>query len=259
MQNRLLLAATTACVLAGGPALAQDDLWSGFYAGLNLGGSWGDASMNTQIGPGPGPIVIPPVDVSQINQTNDDDGNKTGFSGGGQIGYNWQSGSLVFGIETDYSFMDIDQSGANTYQSRVTVTPPIAPAPPIPSYTLEQRVQSNWMWTLRPRLGYAAGPWLMYATAGVASANVDMETKYRDTRTPPGGAQISTGETKTGWVAGLGGAYAFNPAWSIRGEWLYADLGEVRDTVTSADGFATLTSEAEVSINVIRVGMDYKF
>jgi outer membrane immunogenic protein len=260
MPHRLMLL-TTAAALVGiaAPAAAQDQTWTGFYIGANLGADWGDTSLKSTIGPGTGPIVLPPVDVAQINQTAADDGNKSGFTGGVQLGYNYQMGSWLFGIETDYGFIDLDQHRTNTYQSAVVVSPPITPAPPVPTYTLDQRVQADWIWTVRPRLGYASGPWMVYATGGIATSKIKLETKYSDTRIPPNSGELDESDTKTGWVLGFGGAWAFTPNWSVRGEYLYADFGHVDDSFTTANGFATLASEAKVKANFLRIGVDYKF
>ena len=259
MNHRLLLSLSTTALLAvATPGLAQEVDWSGFYVGVNAGVSWGDTSLDVDIEPGTGgTVVIPPADVAGINQLSADDGNKSGFAGGVQGGYNWQIGSIVLGLETDFSFMDVDQHRTNTYQSTVVVTPPIVGAPGAPLYTIEQRVQSNWMWTIRPRLGYATGPMMFYVTGGLAFTEIDLKTSARDTRSPPNSAVNREEEDKTGWVLGLGGAYAFTPNWSVRGEWLYADFGNVDSFAGS--GFARLESEAKVKANIIRLGVDYKF
>lgn len=259
MTYRFLLAASVAASLTAGPALAQTIDWTGFYVGGTLGGTWGDTSLKLEAGPGNGTVVIPPVDVARINQTAADDNNNSGFTGGIVGGYNYQSGSVVFGVEMDYSAMDIEQERTNTYQSAVTVTPPITPPPPVPNYTLNQKVTSDWVWTLRPRIGYASDAWMIYATAGIASTRITLDTSFADTRIPPNVASSSTSDTKTGWTFGVGGAYAWSPNWSLRGEWLYTDFGSIRDTATTPNGFATLTSEGDFRANLMRVGVDYKF
>lgn len=257
MHHRLLITAAAFTCLAGTtPALAQDFDWTGLYVGLNAGGSWGDTSLDFDAAPGTGAIVIPPADAALINQTGSDDGNKSGFTGGIQGGYNWQMGGLLIGIETDFGFMDIDQHRTNSYQAAVTTNPP---PNPIPTAVIEQRVQADWVWTVRPRLGLVGGPWMVYATGGIATSKIDLDTKYADNRLPPNTASLSEGDTKTGWTAGIGGAYAFGANWSVRGEWLYVDFGKVKDTVVTTNNFATITSEAKVRANLLRLGVDYKF
>lgn len=258
MIYRLLLAASAAAAMTAAPALAQTMDWTGFYIGGTLGGSWGDTSLKLEAAPGNGAVVIPPVDVARINQTAADD-NNSGFTGGILGGYNYQNGALLLGVEMDYGFMDIEQERTNTYQSAVVVTPPITPAPPVPSYTLNQKVTSDWVWSLRPRIGYVSGPWMLYATGGIASTRITIDTSFADTRTPPNTVTSSASDTKSGWIMGVGGAYAWSPNWSVRGEWLYADFGSIRDTATTANGFATLTSVGDFQTNMLRVGVDYKF
>jgi len=94
---------------------------------------------------------VPPADASVINQTGSDDNNKTSFTGGLQAGYNYQSGSWIFGLETDIGFFDISQRRTNLYQSRAFIAPPI-------TYTLDQRVKTDWIWTVRPQARLRFGP-----------------------------------------------------------------------------------------------------
>ncbi|MGH6967093.1 MAG: outer membrane protein [Phenylobacterium sp.] len=251
MLYRPLFAAVAAVFATASPALAQQD-WTGFYVGLNGGASWGDTKLNLQLGSGAGPFAVPPADVAGINQIGSDDDNKTSFTGGIQGGYNYQSGSLILGIETDIGFFDISQRRTNVYASRVLINPPIA-------YALDQRVKTDWIWTLRPRIGYASDQWMGYITGGIATSKTKLETQVADNRNPQNIAQLSKDDTDTGWVGGLGAAYAFSPNMSVRGEWLYVDFGKIHETVTGPNGFVTVTPEATVKGNIFRVGVDYKF
>ena len=252
MTNRYLFAAAAAAACAtAAPAMAQQD-WTGFYVGLNGGASWGDTKLNLQVGAGNGPLAVPPTDVGAINQVGSDDDNKTSFTGGIQAGYNYQSGSWLFGLETDFGFFDISQRRTNVYASRVLISPPIA-------YALDQRVKTDWIWTLRPRLGYASDQWMGYITGGIATSKTKLETRFADSRSPQNVAQLDKDDTDTGWVGGLGGAYAFAPNMSVRGEWLYVDFGNIHKTVTGPNNFVTITPEASVKGNIFRVGVDYKF
>jgi outer membrane immunogenic protein len=252
MTHRYLFAAAAAVALAAAaPAVAQED-WTGFYVGANGGASWGDTSLRVQVGTGSGVIGVPPGDVGVINQTGSDDNNKTSFTGGLQAGYNYQSGSWLFGLETDFGFFDISQRRTNLYQSGLLISPPV-------TYTLDQRVKTDWIWTLRPRLGYASGPWMGYVTGGIATSKTKIETRFADNRSPQNVAQLDKDDTDTGWVGGLGGAYAFSPNMSFRAEWLYVDFGKIHKTVTGPNNFVTITPEASVKANIIRAGLDYKF
>jgi outer membrane immunogenic protein len=251
-RNFLFGAVAVTALAAAAPALAQDNYWTGFYVGANAGGSWGDTSLDVQVGTAGGPVTLPPADVGVINQVGSDDDNKTGFTGGVQAGYNYQMGSWIFGLETDFGFFDISQRRTNVYQSAALIAPPI-------QYALDQRAKTEWIWTLRPRIGIASGPWMAYATGGIATSKIKLETQFADNRSPPNVVEASKSDTDTGWTGGLGGAYAFSPNMSFRGEWLYVDFGKVKQTGATANGFASVTSRAKVAANLLRVGIDYKF
>jgi outer membrane immunogenic protein len=255
MFSRLFLTAAPAvCAFAAiaSPALAQETAspWSGWYVGANLGGSWGDVSTNTTASPGNGAVVIPPALIAEISRTGSGSNNNTGFTGGLEGGYNFLSNGWLFGLETDYDFFDTKQSRANSFQANLL---------PPSTAILEQRVKTDWLWTLRPRIGYAFGPWLVYGTGGLAMTNIKYDMNYSDTRSPPGLASMSTSDTKTGWTLGLGAGYAASPHWSLKGEWLYADFGSINGTAATSDGFATFNNTAKVRSNILRLGVDYTF
>jgi outer membrane immunogenic protein len=156
------------------PALARVFNWSGAYAGLNLGYQWGKVT-NTSTNP-------------------------SGVAGGGQLGFNWQSGQFVFGGETD-----IQMSGADD-----TFAP--------------YKFSNPWFGTLRGRAGIALDNILLYATAGLA---------YGDLK----GEQSGLVETRThiGWAGGLGMEVGFTPNWSAKVEYLYMDLGGRGYSITGMD------------------------
>ena len=116
--------------------------WRGFYAGVNAGYAWGGDDSVTLSGPG--------GTATGTLEPN-------GWFGGGQIGYNAQFQSLVFGIEADLQGADI--SDGNAFAS----------------------TNVDWFSTVRGRVGYAAGPALLYATGGFAFADVNT-TRYCERR-----------------------------------------------------------------------------
>jgi outer membrane immunogenic protein len=148
--------------------------WGGFYAGLNLGYEWGKVT-NSSINP-------------------------SGVAGGGQIGFNWQSGQFVFGAETDIQASAADDTFA------------------------PYKFSNPWFGTLRGRAGFAINNVLLYGTAGLA---------YGDLKAEFGGLDES--KTLVGWTAGLGMEVGFAPNWSAKVEYLYMDLGSRAYTLTGAD------------------------
>jgi outer membrane immunogenic protein len=218
MKSRSVLLAATILSLAGSSAFAADlpvkayrpvtpapvMTWTGFYAGLNAGYGWANVS------------------VSGSGSSSDLDG----FVGGGQIGYNWQTGPLVIGLEGDFQ-----GSAQSTSDSALGIT-------------VDQDLR--WLATLRGRLGYASGPWLFYVTGGAAWLNYQLTVSA-------GGASVDADDTKGGWTLGGGVEWMFAPKWSAKLEYLYVDTG---DTNVTLGGF---NFDGRAKDNLVRVGINYHF
>src|SRR5262249_48771773 len=163
-----------------------------------------------------------------------------GFDGGGIVGYNWQFGSWVVGLDAD-----IQGSTGSGYLTCMTVCSVLN------STTIDQKL--SWFGTVRGRLGSAVGPALFYATGGGAFG----EVKESITQTA-GNASFS--HSQSGFAVGGGIENKLDlfgllgPNWTTRTEYLYVDLGSVRDTLANAQ---TLTSN--VHEHVWRTVVSYKF
>ena len=118
--------------------------------------------------------------------------------------------------------------------------------------------KSDWLFTARPRIGFTGGQWLVYATGGLAVADI----KYAQTNNYLGvvtetGA-IST--TKAGWTAGGGVEAMVAPNWSIKAEYLYVDLGNTSTTVANPIAADPPFSHAtNLKANIARAGINYHF
>jgi outer membrane immunogenic protein len=268
MIRRMLFAASATVVMAGAAAAHAQDaapLWSGWYVGANLGGTWGDTSHHLTATPGAGAVVIPPADASQISLIGSSNSNPGGFTAGGEGGYNWmfkyQDGGtainyVLVGLETDFDYLDLKQSRSGTFQSALMVNP--APSTPVTA-TVSQGTKTEWIWTVRPRLGYATGSWLFYATAGLALSDIKLTTSYADTFSPANVGSASKTSTEAGWTAGAGIGYAISPTWSLKAEYLYASFGSVSQTAVISNGYGSITSSTDAKANIARVGVDYRF
>jgi outer membrane immunogenic protein len=130
-------------------------------------------------------------------------------------------------------------------------------------YRMNSSVSSDWLITLRPRVGITAHNWLFYVTGGLAVANV--KDRFTFTETFAGGSEsASISRTKAGWTVGAGTEYALAMGWSVKAEYLYVDLG--RET-TSSTNFATpmatfptsvFTHSVDLRSNIVRLGLNYK-
>ena len=199
--------------------------WNGFYVGLHAG--YGFARGDT-------------VGIHTV--------------GGGQIGYNIQYGSLVYGIEGDISF----SSDSKTATGVINFLP-VDPRS-IANGRATARAKDDVFGSIRGRLGFAADRFLFYVTGGVGFTQV----KYSlATRFPAAGVIVggpagtgSSSSTRAGFVLGGGVEYAFTNNWTARVEGLYHDVRKrrVRNTVGNND-FTIATQ----SHSVVRAGVNYKF
>ncbi len=257
MIYRLMLASAAAAAMAlaaAHPAAAQapaDQGWTGFYAGVNLGGVWGDTSANAHVVSGSGTTRIPAADIAAIASTPKSSSNHAGFSGGIEGGYDYQWGSnLLLGLETDFQSFAVSRDSTS-------VTPSVVTTSPQAIYTVNQNVHTDWLWTLRPRVGYVSGPWAIYGTVGVAVSNLRYELDYSDGLGHTGAQQATN--SKAGLVWGFGGGYRLMRNWSVKAEYLYSDLGKLSSSASNANGYLNFETNTTVKANLIRVGLDYRF
>lgn len=158
------------------PMISPATNWTGFYIGA-MGGYASDADSTT---------------ISGVSTSL-----KGGFAGG-TVGYNWQSGQFVGGIEADAAWADINASAT------------------LLGITVEDRVRS--LGTVRGRVGVAFDTVLLYATGGYAWADNRISISAL-------GLTISESNFHHGWTAGAGVEWMFAPKWSFKAEYLYRDFG----------------------------------
>jgi outer membrane immunogenic protein len=185
---------------AKAPMYAAPYSWTGAYVGINGGGGWGRSSFSA-------PFATGGVDVS-------------GALLGGTLGYNYQMGQAVFGVEGDIDWSNIRGSA------------------PCAATTCQTR--NDWLGTARGRIGYAFDRFLPYVTGGAAFGNI---------KTAITGIGTAT-ETKLGWTLGGGIEASIAGPWSAKVEYLYADLGR---------GATVGGSSATFHTNIVRAGVNYRF
>ncbi|MBI4724554.1 MAG: porin family protein [Rhodomicrobium sp.] len=236
------------------PVAVPVTAWTGFYLGINggYGGSDGLRFRNDTFWAGELP---PDNNLHRVFGTTDLSG---GF-GGGQIGYNLQSGAFVYGIEAD-----IQGSGMTGRGTRSEVAPAADPF----LYRLNTAgVDVNYFGTVRARLGYAFGGTLIYATGGFAYGGVDTTFTYadEDINNVRFAARATNSDTQTGWTVGGGIEVKLSPSWSLKGEYQFVDLGSFSDTrpLIVPDNvwrpYDTLRHESDVEFHTVRVGLNYSF
>ena len=233
--------------------------WTGFYVGVNAGGGWRDpADFTTVLTPCniAGNCTSSVVFGNPANQAlgsalGTGSGSKgSGFVGGGQIGYNWQFNNIVLGIEGDVEYF---KRSSSLTGSGIVSTGDVL--------TVSNEIKSNWLATVRPRLGYAWDRLLVYATGGVAFTKREYTQTMVTSLVSASGTQ-TVSETKAGWTVGGGVEYAIWNNWSIRAEYLYLQFAGLSGTgaIRSGTNSNVFTgSTGNVRDNIVRAGLNYRF
>jgi len=202
--------------LKDGPADGYN--WTGPYVGASAGSTWGGMRWTH-----PGNSAEPDY---------------AGYLAGGQAGYNYQTGRLVWGVEAD----------AGVSNARGTQPCSIDPI----SYGCQD--DAGALGSLTARLGYTWGRTLFYAKGGWAFGEITagMALNYG---TPSGGmALTSSTNWENGWTAGGGMEFAFTDRWSAKAEYMHYEFPQDLFTVAQ-----NLTTSATTGGDVVRIGVNYHF
>lgn len=247
MRRIAFLTAVSAVALFAIPANAAD--WNGVYIGAHAGWATGGWDGNLGYNDPAFPNVTGKDVFGDTSKKLDTDG----LVGGGQVGLNLQSGSIVYGLEVDATFADLEESGAFPTKDG--------------SMRWDLRAKVDAFGSVRARLGYLVTTTvLLYGTGGLAWAKAEIDQNVYNVVPPPDfqTAKASADETHVGWVAGLGGEFRIADNWSVRAEWLHFDLGDAdygfKGTNLITDGPHTTDSfDSELDFDVFRVGAVYRF
>jgi outer membrane immunogenic protein len=181
--------------------------WTGFYIGINGGGAWGTSSWDSTRS----------FDVS-------------GGMIGGTVGYNWQTGPWVLGVEGDLDWASVKGSTAA-----------------IGCVTANCSTENTWLGTVRGRVGYAFDRWMPYITGGVAFGGVDANQ-----------APFTGGSsTQVGWAAGAGVEFAVMNNVTAKVEYLHYDLGSFTCGLNCGNGF--INDQVSFSADAVRGGVNIRF
>jgi outer membrane immunogenic protein len=203
--------------------------WTGFYIGPNLGGAWSQRNLtDTLLG----------LSISNVNE-------KGAFIGGGQLGFNYQFGNFVLGIEADFDGV------ATTHSPGTGVVGPAFG-------TIQVTSNNRWITTLAGRFGVTNDTWLFYGKVGggwVGSDNLTITNTVT-------GASITglTDNTNSGWLAGGGIEGALAPNWSVKIEYDYIGLNGRTFTVPPGTFLAGDTfTTSNPNVQMVKVGANYLF
>ena len=246
------------------PMMSPVFSWTGFYVGGHVGAGWGTTESNLDVGKTLVSNGIDPISLALVlplAQTQ-----MSGFLGGVQAGYNWQSGIMVFGIEGDFSGADIKGN---------------APCLLI----LNCGTKVDWTADITGRLGATVGDrGLLYVKGGAAwinrkysvgnSAGVSFLDGEKDAVNLFGAVHGSVTDTRLGALLGAGIEYSVTSNWSVKLEYDYMDFGSqnVNVPVVASGGYCypagvchsgSFAFNANVNlkdaVNTVKVGANYHF
>ena len=209
------------------PAVVPVYNWTGFYIGGNVGAAWTQGNVSDSLG------------NSWSNSQ------QAVFTGGGQVGANYQVNWAVFGVEADFDWL------ANNHNSSNAVVTAIGP--------LQFSTNDRWITTLAARFGVAADNWLFYAKGGGGWVGVNNPTI---TNVNTGGSiSVSNSNSQTGWLAGGGVEWGFAPNWTARLEYDFLGLNSSSTTVpvTSPVIPGDVVTVNNRDVQTVTVGINYLF
>lgn len=257
-MNKLVgtFAAVLTLTAVGGEVSAQNNYaWDGFYAGLGVGGASTHACASSTL---KGASIDPTSSTFSSCPSG-------GIVGGLQIGDNFQTNRLIWGIGADLDFLrSKDNNPALSFS---------AAAPPAGTYGSAGRFSPKDFAIVGARIGYAGDQVMPFVRAGGAVALGSQNNSLNYTPVGAGVPNASFGEGKnfasTGWVAGGGVEIGLNGAWSVTAEYLHLSLGKGGNSTTTCTGPAAACSAfAGISLdnthdgftsNIFRIGINYWF
>jgi outer membrane immunogenic protein len=213
-------------------AVAYD--WSGFYIGAN--GGWGSANKCWDLTADVvGPFVPPLAEGCH---------DATGATAGGQIGYRWQAGTWVFGLEGQGNWADF--KGSNTSLALLVPT--------------ENESKINAFGLITGQIGYAWNNVLLYVKGGAAVTS----DKYRGFDIATGLLVDSAKETRWGGAVGAGLEFGFAPNWSLGVEYNHLFMSDRDVDFTASGNFApagsfSRTDRISQDVDLVTVRVNYRW
>ena len=160
-----------------------------------------------------------------------------------------RSGNVVYGLEVDMQAFRLAGTVING-----------GPYTTAGSYTFTTSINSNWLLTARPRIGFMSDNWLFYATGGLAVTDLTANFLWGDTF---GAAEAGTiSKIKVGYTVGGGVEAAIGAHWSVKAEYLYVNFGKETALGSMADQGSpgqVFTHSADLKASIMRVGANYRY
>jgi outer membrane immunogenic protein len=195
--------------------------WSGFYIGIN--GGWGQSRDRRFFDP-----------TATLLGSYDANGGTVG----GQVGYRWQTGAWVFGLEAQGNWADFSGSTASLV---------------LPGGVVRSKTDAFGLFT--GQVGYAWNNALLYVKGGAAVTDRNYEVQF-----PAGVLAASTGyQTRWGGTVGAGLEYGFAPNWSAAIEYDHIFENRHGVTFTTPAGVAVIGNSSGGDTDLVTARINYRW
>jgi outer membrane immunogenic protein len=205
--------------------------WRGFYLGAHLGGTWGSSEA-----------------TSGGTTLNDSwSAAPSGLVAGATLGYNWQVGPVIYGVEGDLGNLGLAGSATNYV--------PLG-------YDASTSTDTGFYMTLRGRVGVLMNGWMLYFTGGYIGADTTasvLEACDAQVVCPGPSVNASSSSFRNGWTLGGGFEAALQGAWSAKVESLFYDLGSTDVATNASFSGGPKTWNIETDGSLVRAGLNYRF
>jgi outer membrane immunogenic protein len=208
--------------------------WAGFYVGVN--GGYGFNGQDHTADPG-----VPGLGAMKLSPS--------GGFGGGQLGYNFQRGNWVYGVETDIQGAGISDSQSESATVNIgRLKPGQVPGQNILNLGASAQSSLDWFGTVRARLGYSIMPnTLVYATGGFAYGGISDDASVSlSNGVISETVRASSSKTGTGYVLGGGIEEKISTSWSVKAEYQYINLGQDSNF-----------DNKDFDVHTVRAGLNY--
>ncbi len=254
-----------------GATIGRADPWTGFYAGANIGYSWGSVDNSTTVAP----FTADPANIDMIFSGGGSSAQvkPNGVISGGQVGFNWRlAPRWLAGFETDFQASGQKGSALSVFSG---ITSSCSFTTCVFSNTTDITAKLSWFGTVRGRAGIEQNGLWLYGTGGLAYGKVSVSgtNTFSVTGTPPPTTVVystpfSYSKTKMGWVIGAGVEGRFGLSrWTWKIEYLHMDLGSIGGgTFANVPSANVIPSNAPVvTLNstrftdeIVRIGINYQ-